>query len=113
MQSTGDSSAENSDVNFYQPITIHEIIENLKKDRSVDASLYKKENTADIISDRLQSGTSIEALLVKPNVEGTNDALIHQILVSIRERVCVCNICLFEWVIIIMLICSNGVLLCW
>ncbi|KAF0975223.1 hypothetical protein FDP41_005976 [Naegleria fowleri] len=86
MQSTGDSSAENSDVNFYQPITIHEIIENLKKDRSVDASLYKKENTADIISDRLQSGTSIEALLVKPNVEGTNDALIHQILELVNDQ---------------------------
>ena len=82
---SGGSNAENlENTTFYQPISIHQIINDLNKERQFDSSSFKQENSANIISDHLQETTTIESLLITPTVKG-NDSLIAKILEVVNE----------------------------
>lgn len=82
---SGGNNDNVENVSFYQPVSIHQIINDLYKERSVDASQFKQENSANIISDHLQESTTIESLLIQPNVSGTNDQLIANIIDVVNE----------------------------
>lgn len=58
-------------------LTIKDVIESLKHENTLDGSSFKL--SKNIISDRLDVATTIEELLIKPNVSGDNDAVSNKV----------------------------------
>lgn len=84
QQGMTSGTSASSSISGTEHVNFQEIVSSLHNENAIESALYK--DASNVITDRLEFGITVDAILVKPNVEGSNDTVVEKICNAVNEN---------------------------